>query len=674
MGWGYLPACGPALNFGAGRTTVRKHHLSIRAARAPGLAIAIALGLGLTSVASAQLVPKQLSGPASEFAAMRAPDPVESTIHSRSALIPVDMLAAKSGSRGQNRLGVENGTLRFALLAPDPQQWSVSLVGPNGQKLAAADTAKRASVSSFGMEGAQVPARLFHFDSMPKGAWQVEVTGPKNAQRAFLLLEGDADTELASHTWHGRQLVGETLGLTTQLTGVDGKGKALTGAAAGRIERAWINLTGPDGSTTTLPMYDDGLNGDGKAGDGIYGAGFLAKQAGDHTAQVMIEGVDRHGNRVLRSTEHLLPVLEPSISLNAKRASASIAKGGDSRLSIQIGVNAAKSTSHYRSYAEVWGRDAHGNELPVAWVGGMVTPERGQLKLGFDERWVAKAQAQGPFELRNLRIEDPDHSITLASASRMPLSLPPLRVRAKAGEISIDESMLMGERPADLVTAKASGKRLLLVHGYCSAGVWPTGHFSTASTFLDKHQNRTHDQFAQRIRNFGASWNSFGVVAHSQGGAAALHLYSYYWSGLDNATGNRLIQSVGTPYQGTNLAGILATLGNWFGVGCGNNSNLTYSGAKSWLAGIPTWARAKVNYYTTSFKHTNWWTNDYCNFATDLVLNDPEDGTVEQVNAQLPGAINRGHVTGQCHTAGMRDPAQYLNASRNSTMNANAAR
>ncbi|MFZ1723155.1 MAG: conditioned medium factor, partial [Dokdonella sp.] len=69
-----------------------------------------------------------------------------------------------------------------------------------------------------------------------------------------------------------------------------------------------------------------------------------------------------------------------------------------------------------------------------------------------------------------------------------------------------------------------------------------------------------------------------------------------------------------------------------------------------------------------------WYTNDYCQFATDLVLSDPEDGTTEQVNGQLSGGINRGHVTGQCHTSGMRDPAQYLNTTRNSTMNSNAAR
>jgi hypothetical protein len=287
---------------------------------------------------------------------------------------------------------------------------------------------------------------------------------------------------------------------------------------------------------------------------------------------------------------------------------------------------------------------------------------------------VSSSKAVAQFELRNLRIEDPDHFVTLASAKRLPLSLPAIKARGVAVD-QPDELMLMGPRPQNLLAQeKGVGKRLLLVHGYCSGGVWPASQFGTASTFLDANQNRSHDQFARLIQSFGSTWNSFGVVAHSQGGAASLHLYTYYWSGLDNATGSRLIQSVGTPYQGTNLAGILASLGSWFGVGCGTNDNLSYSGASSWLAGIPTWARGKVNFYTTAFRTTNWWTNDYCNFATDLVLSDPEDGTTEKAYGQLSGAVNRGHTSGQCHTAGMRDPAQYNDSTRNATMNTYAAR
>ncbi|HOP23097.1 MAG TPA: conditioned medium factor, partial [Gammaproteobacteria bacterium] len=179
--------------------------------------------------------------------------------------------------------------------------------------------------------------------------------------------------------------------------------------------------------------------------------------------------------------------------------------------------------------------------------------------------------------------------------------------------------------------------------------------------------------FAQRIRDFGAQFSSFGIVAHSQGGAASLHLYTYYWSGLDYSTGSRMIQSVGTPYQGTPLAGNLAALGDVFGVGCGTNSNLTTSGASSWLSGIPTWARNEVHYYTTSFE-TKWWRYDYCSMGTDVFLSDPEDGVIEKSRGQLSGGNNKGHKTGWCHSSDMRDPAQTADSSRNSTMSSYAKR
>ncbi len=638
-------------------------------------AIVAILGAGGASTAIGQIVPKQLAGPPAEFSSMRTPDPVSATIYSHSALVPVEMFASKAGTRGQSALPVENGMLRFAVLGPDNASLELSLVGPRGQKLRGSDAAKAGLSSSFGIDGAQVPARVYGFQNLAKGQWSLELMSKaRHTTPNFVLIEGDDRTELASYATSSRQLVGEHLGLTAQLTASDMQGKAVLGSAAGRIERATLNVTGPDGVRQSLPMFDDGQHEDGAAGDGLYGAGFSAVMAGNHVAQVVIEGVDGAGNRVLRTAEHVLPFVDQSISLAGDRATSVRSKSNESRLSIRIPVTVTKSNAHYRSYGEIWGRNDAGESVPVAWVGGMVNPEHGQLALGFDERWIAKANAQGPYELRNLRIEDPDNFVTVASAARMDLSLPALRTRTKAADIVVDELMTMGPRPAQEVMAKGTGKQLLLVHGYCSGGVWPAAQFTGDSSFLDKNQNRSHDAFARLIKTFGTPWNSYGIVAHSQGGAAALHLYTYYWSGLDNATGSRLIQSVGTPYQGTNLAGILATLGNWFGVGCGTNANLSYSGASSWLAGIPTSNRAKVNYYTTSFKTTNWWTNDYCNAATDLVLDDPEDGTTEKAYGQLPGAINRGHTNGQCHTSGMRDPAQYLDSSRNATMNTNAAR
>ena len=68
------------------------------------------------------------------------------------------------------------------------------------------------------------------------------------------------------------------------------------------------------------------------------------------------------------------------------------------------------------------------------------------------------------------------------------------------------------------------------------------------------------------------------------------------------------------------------------------------------------------------------WRYDYCSLGTDLFLSDPEDGVIEKSRGQLSGATNRGHKTGWCHTADMRDPGQTGDSSRNSTMSNYAKR
>lgn len=621
------------------------------------------------------IVAKQLAGSPSEFAAMAPVNPADAAIHSKSALLPVVMTADKSGRYSADvALPVESDKMRFLVFSGGALDWNVGMRAPGDQSVKAATSlVSEYRQAEFGVENASYAADYYAFDNIQSGDWSLKLSaGSAAATRGYVLLEGQSDTQLVSYATTTKQLVGERIGFVASLYGETADGEVLYGKSAGRVGSASLRVTAPDGAEQTYAMYDDGLHADGRAGDGIYGGDFLADKAGQYQAQVTVRGSNRDGRPVVRTAEHPLPILERSLTLSGTKAAASTSDG--QRLSLSVPVAGEKAGRHYRGYAEVWGTDAEGQSVPVAWVSGMVTPDKGAVSFGLDTRWIVLAGAQAPFEMRNLRLEDPDTFVTLAGAERLPMSVPALRIKAKPADIVIDELMTQGPRPAALNADKGTGSRLLLVHGYCSGGVWPAAQFSNASTFLDANQNRSHDQFARLIQSFGATWNSFGVVAHSQGGPASLHLYTYYWSGLDNATGARLIQSVGSPYQGTNLAGILASLGSWFGVGCGTNNDLSYSGASSWLAGIPTSSRAKVNYYTTAFRTTNWWTNDYCNFATDLVLSDPEDGTTEQAKGQLSGAVNRGHTAGQCHTAGMRDPAQYLDATRNATMNANAAR
>lgn len=631
--------------------------------------------LAAAGVGATELVAKQLAGPPSEFASQRPPDPAAAAILSKSALLAVEFAAGKDGlGHWSGQLPVDGGRARLVLLAAAGEHWDLQLGSPDGgHRRSAQALAKTIKSLPFGLGAEQYPATYYAFDQLRDGRWQLQLKAAAGSRGGFVLLEGDARSQLSSHQGHRDQRVGVGQQIVSQLTFEEFDGAIKLGAAAGVIERASLRVRAPDGRLNVLPMFDDGQHGDGTAGDGVYGADFLADQAGSWQAQVLVEGYDPLGRPLLRSAEHLIPIVDDGLELAAERAKAVTVGGG--RLQLQLPVTASKAVGPVRAYAEVWGYDDAGREQPVAWIGGMVEALNGTVELGLDPRWLGRSKAVAGYHLRQLRLEDSAHFVTLASRDRLALDLP-LGIRPKAFFGEPDEAMRMGVRPTalELAADKGVGSRLLLVHGYCSGDVWPSGHFSNASKFLDLNQNRSHDQFARLIQSFGNSWNSFGIVAHSQGGAAALHLYTYYWSGLDNASGNRLIQSVGTPYRGTNLAGILASLGSWFGVGCGSNDNLSYSGASAWLAGIPSWARAKVNYYTTSFRSTNWWTNDYCNIATDLVLSDPEDGTTEQVYGQLSGAVNRGHASGQCHTTGMRDPAQYQDASRNATMNSNAAR
>ena len=255
-------------------------------------------------------------------------------------------------------------------------------------------------------------------------------------------------------------------------------------------------------------------------------------------------------------------------------------------------------------------------------------------------------------------------------------------------EVGVSDEMRAGKKPKGASSndntnglrrnlPKTTHKKIL-VHGYCSnASPFDSDDFTNFVEFShpDAPNSWTNDVFARHIADFADAQglDGCGCIGHSQAGNACTHLYTYYFSCLDEANqgGSKLIQSVGTPYQGTALAGNLAALGDVFGVGCGSNTDLSYSGATAWLSNIPSWARSQVTYYTTSFA-TAWWRWDYCHLATDLLLSGDEDGTTERTMGQLPGAINGGHKKGYCHISGMRDPSQTLDHSRNAQLNSQA--
>ena len=65
------------------------------------------------------------------------------------------------------------------------------------------------------------------------------------------------------------------------------------------------------------------------------------------------------------------------------------------------------------------------------------------------------------------------------------------------------------------------------------------------------------------------------------------------------------MQSVGSPYGGCPLAGLLAVIGDILGIGCGENPDLTYNGATRWAKLLPEENQQNVYFYTTQVMLTN---------------------------------------------------------------------
>jgi len=295
--------------------------------------------------------------------------------------------------------------------------------------------------------------------------------------------------------------------------------------------------------------------------------------------------------------------------------------------------------------------------------------------------WVNNAKVSAPFQLRNVWIQDRDWNVVMSERSTIFVDSSALkrsssfRFDSSRRTVPITEEMRVGPRPASMRNiSRAQGEgTLILVHGYCAGqNEFPRDQFTNAVQFQDYKQARSNDAFALKIREFGNQFSAFSIVAHSQGGLAATHLHSYYWSNLENSQNGRLVQSVGSPYYGSGLAGNLATIGKIFGLGCGRNNDLTYDGASKWAAGLPLAATADVYYYTTQYKEA--FLSRWCVFGANLVLFRPNDGTTELKKAQLAGAHHAGHKEGWCHTNGMKYGNQCSDPERNKEMNAAAAR
>eukprot|EP01117_Protostelium_nocturnum_P018008 TRINITY_DN742_c0_g1_i1.p1 TRINITY_DN742_c0_g1~~TRINITY_DN742_c0_g1_i1.p1 ORF type:complete len:682 (-),score=243.01 TRINITY_DN742_c0_g1_i1:71-2116(-) len=652
---------------------------------------------------------KQLAGPPSEFGLHNIPSPIFQVQKEDSAFFQTSL--ALDSERGVGHLSSKlsllvdsNVTFVIALMSKHQDKLSVSLAQPDGTPV---DVEKYATKDYFPVGEERIPAVVYQINDPERGYWVLtlktkEALSASHASsianedqpNVGVLLWNNNNVEIYTHLSTYFTHTDSTIGLVATTTPETEADVNYLGGSIGRqILSAVMDVTLPDGNTVAVPMMDDGMGMDLYAGDGVYVGTFSdAKEVGAYRAKAVLTGVHSSGTEFVRTTQHMINVAERSLGLTGK-AEALICSKDKNRLKIHLEVSLTQSgiskglRKNFRAYSEVWGVDSQGKEVAIAWVGGIVDIESFKkgyaIPLSLDLNWVANAKAQAPFTLRNVYVSDPVTQIPESELAEIKVELTKKfhvhYQKLALNPLEITKEMREGKPPAQLISKRASGKKgLILLHGYCSSDnpwqstsdLWTNPYY-----FLNPNASITNEEFAQKVIKFAESQglDSYALIGHSQGGMVSAHILNYYFTGMDNLDASkRLIQSVGTPYMGSNAAGTAANIGKSFGVACGSNFDLSTDGAVLWLSGITQATREQIYYYTTTYGSGGFF-GDYCSLPMNAILEWPNDGTTELDNAILQGGHNMGNTKEWCHVTEMKYPAQFTDRKRNKEMNANAA-
>jgi len=654
----------------------------------------------LTVVSAASYSYKNNVVPPSQF--RNAPTVQDAAMESSEVSFPVFFAADQVTSDWtfSQRFPVDSSQeVKLSVHSPDVQSYTIEVQPPTSNVFIGLDT--YASIldsvqpgvthkheGTFGWALTNVPSVTYILPKPEIGQWNVKITAPKakvlvNSKKesaspkpqAFLLIENPDEVGILTHMNSYEHKVGDQIGVVARI--FDSNVKVPEGELPLPLKAistvAFIYITKPDLSTVTIKMHDDGENFDGEAEDGIYGGTIKAEQTGIYVANTVMRVTSASGTELMRSTRTQLQVIESSVALTGN-VYADVSKGKEADMfQLQFEINHLKpAKSQFLAYAEVYGAD----NVAIAAVNGMsaVTTLNGKnvITLQMSTKWIEKMQAKAPFTVKNVQIKCPNSNLPISSfasasvdmSSKLASVIP--AINAAAASMPITEEMRKGPRPAfvdRVVTSEATTRTIALIHGYCTDQTpFDVGMFSGHDyvVFEDFSQSRSTDEFAKLIIDFLAAKgkDAYALVGHSQGGMANVHLYNYYWSDLDRTAAGEILQSLGTPYQGSTLAGSAADLGKAFGVGCGQSSALSRDGAVAWNQGIVQESRKAVYYYTTQYKRGIF--NSKCNFATSLVLNTDNDGITEKKYSNLPDATHVSHVNQQCHSRDMAYVAQSL--------------
>jgi len=554
--------------------------------------------------------------------------------------------------------------------------------------------------------------------------------GPKS-DGYYIIWNDSANLLLAHATYPTMAVVGGMVGVAAQMVDSQyGNTSVGTWMAKGtapppsedKITDARLEVTFPDGTMQAVKMADDGLHEDGAADDAVYGGMVKASESGVYHFRTVFEGVDPTGASFSRAYQQDLAVADDSVALNGNAVGVLDSKGD--RLTVRLPVRASSSSpaTVFRPYMEVWSAGAEGK--PIAYATNLAKVQ--QTRWGFkfvevevDLKWAAMAGVVGKagFVLKNVMIENmitlsvisesasvPVFVVTAEEATPATLARAPgsglnastaaglSRVAASLARLAatfdgkVTAEMREGVKPAQYHnnSAQLANGKVVLVHGFCAdknpfesqASDWTDAAFYSAAREGDGLSNE-NQVFADNVLAFieAQGIGTFSMVGQSQGGMVSLHILNYYHTGMDDAVGERKLQSVATPYMGnsalSNFNGIIDVISG----DCPGPLSLTRGGAVEWLSGITQPNVDLTNIYTSKFKPGGLFGGGYCNALMNLILTGDNDGVCEIVYSKPDGGGNdQGTVEGQCHAEDMEWPPSFWDTARNNEMSSKAAR
>ena len=500
---------------------------------------------------------KSLAGPASEIPSFTPPALETSGMHSRYHVLPL-LTLEDSSQRWTHSFPVDYCDIfAVTVFAKDPKSFSVKFLSPNGAEVSANSVYDERI--GYGLAGLY-PCRTFLFnDPIPSvGEWSITVASdsPSYPVNASLIASFyPSDLILQAFVPAENLIVGRSISIIALLPTTVGLEKVSNSTRSiATLENAITIIYLPDGSEKELKMEEGPSYSNVKRSmdaTDLY-ASFEATAAGIYKSLVRISGRLSDGTDFIRSLWYVFTVSHPSIEITGNVRGSLHTHDVSQRdiVDFNIDVHWDGSDLSYRTFAQVWGTGENKEEVPVAWISGLVDVQRRTdclynchyIHMQLDSRWLELANAKHPLTLRSVTLEELKAFITLSKSDVLEVTaddkLKKWSPSLKAENIEIDWEMKEGYNPYRMkkVDNITEGGQILLLHGYCaSSNGFLLDYFDDYLLFEDYGQNRLHDEYAKAVVNFlnerGAT--RFSVVGHSQGGAVALHLYAYYQTGLD---------------------------------------------------------------------------------------------------------------------------------------------